>query len=297
MKNVKILLTTIAVLAAIGCSRNNPVGLNDSTPGTPVTAKSSDMTISFNVLPVPVTQAAMKKTTALVNYSPAYAIIQNFDAPVSRDSVALTAGQTTASLTKTLTQNTAYNFYVYVYSAAGNSSTQIINIGSASGTVPKTTTCEIAITCPSTATNFVANITLGPISSAKAINATLSWKQINVPGGGQPVTGSASITFPAGTTTASVNGLVYLAQAPDPTQFLMYLNIGCNEGGVYENNVTSGVSAGDAITLSPSTNASLTFSTFTEVGGPNTSSLAKADITVNVEATATGTAVLPKKKI
>jgi len=294
MKNVKILLTTIAMLAAIGCSRNNLVGPNDSTPVTPVVTKSSDMTISFNILPAAVTQGAMKKTLALTNVSPAYAIIQNYSAPTSRDSIALTAGQTTASLTKTLTQNTPYFFGVFVYSAA--TASFAVNSGSAQGTVPSAATCTIPITCASTATNFVANITLGAVSSTKAINATLSYKQINVPGGGQPAAGSNTITFPVGTTSASVNVLVFLAEAPDPTQFLMYLNIGCNEGGTYMNNVVGGASAGDAITLSPSTNASLTFSPFTEVGGPNTGSLAKADITVNVEATATGTAVLPKVK-
>jgi hypothetical protein len=299
MKNVKILLTVIAtlfVLAAIGCSSGNLVGPSDFSSTPVITpAATSTAILTFKIPPVDSNQeAALAKTQALGNYNPAYAIVKWTNSTVNgRDSIALTSGQTTATENKTFAQNTAYSFTVDIYSANNTATIPALSHGTASGTVPTASSFTVNIACASLGVLVSVTVNFGATSSAIVDSAMLSWSQTDA-GGYEPVNGVNRAYFPVGTSTVTLNGYIYLPDAPAATPFVIYLWIYCSDGGIYENNVVNGVSKGDDVSLMATSNA--TFSpVMTKLGGAGPTSLGKVTVTYVPLNSLTATVSLAKK--
>jgi hypothetical protein len=305
MKNVKIVLTLSILLATIGCSRNL-VGLNDSSTPVITPAATSTAILTFKIPPVDSNQKAalekirvqkegLAKTQALGNYSPAYAIVKWTNSTTSgRDSIALTSGQTSASENKTFTQNTAYSFTVDIYSANNTSTTPALSHGTASGTVPTAPSFTVNIACASLGVLVSVTVNFGTTSSAIADSAMLSWSQTDA-GGYEPVNGVNRAYFSLGTKTVSLNGYIYLPDAPSATPFVLYLWIYCSDGGIYENNVVGGVSQGDNISLLATSSATWS-PVMTKLGGGAPTSLGKVTVTYVPLNSLTATVSLAKQK-
>jgi hypothetical protein len=305
MKTVKIILTLSILLAAIGCSHNTLVGIDDSTPAITPGATSTAILV-FQIPKVDSVQkaalakiqakkAGLAKIQAVGNYNPAYAIIKWTNSTVSgRDSIALTTGQTTVTENKTFTQNTAYSFTVDVYSANNPATVPALSHGTASGTVPATTSFTVNIACASLGILVTATVNFGATASAIADSAFLSYSQTDA-GGYEPINGVNRAYFPVGTKTITLNGYIYLPDAPAATPFVLYLWIYCTDGGIYENNVVNGVSLGDNVSLLATSSATWS-PVMTKVGGAGPTSLGKVTVTYVPLNSLTATVSLAKQK-
>jgi hypothetical protein len=234
MKTVKIVLTTIAMLSAIGCS-NNLVGPN-STDQSPTTSVA---TFKIDLQPL----GELGKTQAATPTQPTVLLI-SWDGSTNWDSVAISAGATSMSVSHAFTRTQTYT--VIFYAIYPGTPMYQFNGGRTTFTVPDSATFAVSATLAANLEilNFPLILTGTPVANT-ADTITISWTNIPV-GSEQVVTQQATQAFTAGSLTSiTLTGLMAAG-----LNYKVAVHIGCNDATQYNGSANLVVNASTDYSLS-----------------------------------------------